>query len=70
MMRMEHHKYYRFAGWQTGYGLFTYHISSKDNLINYVVNQKIHHRTITYKEELISLLKEHLMDYSEEYLLI
>ncbi len=69
MMRQDRRKYSRFAGWQVGYGLFTYHISAKDNLISYVVNQDIHHKNITYKEELISLLQEHLTDYSEEYLL-
>ena len=70
MMKEDRKLFSRFGGWQVGYGLFSYHISSKENLIRYVVNQNAHHKTITYKEELISLLKEHSLDYSVEYLLI
>jgi REP element-mobilizing transposase RayT len=57
-----------FPGWQTGYSMFTYHISSKDNLINYVKNQGEHHKNISYKEEVISLLYEHQIDFKEEYI--
>ncbi|MGE5419168.1 MAG: transposase [Chloroflexota bacterium] len=68
-MMKESNLFSRFSGWQVGYGLFTYHISSKQNLIKYVLNQNEHHKTITYKNELITLLKEHSVDYTEEYLL-
>jgi putative transposase len=33
-----------FAGWQVGYGAFTYSIREKDMVINYIKNQKEHHR--------------------------
>ena len=46
-----------FNGWQEGYAAFTYSINAKDNLIEYVKNQEDHHQQITFKEELISLLK-------------
>jgi hypothetical protein len=39
-----------------GYSGFTYHISSKMSLINYVKNLTEHHKRISYKDELISLL--------------
>ena len=58
-----------FPGWQVGFGAFTYHVSSKETLINYVKNQEIHHKTITYKDELIKLLQENYIDYTDEYLL-
>ena len=58
----------RFKGWQEGYGLFTYHINSKDELIEYVKNQKEHHKKLSFKEELILLLKEHKIEYNEEFL--
>ncbi|MCF8373783.1 MAG: IS200/IS605 family transposase [Bacteroidales bacterium] len=58
-----------FNGWQNGYSAFTYHISSKDNLIKYVKNQKQHHQKFDFKEELISLLIEHGIEYNEKYLL-
>ncbi len=58
-----------FGGWQAGYAAFTYSIDAKDNLINYVKNQEAHHQKITFKEELIELLKEHKIPFEEKYLL-
>jgi len=57
-----------FSGWQIGYGAFSYHNDLKDTLIEYVKNQEIHHKTITFREEYISLLKEHGVDFEEKYL--
>jgi REP element-mobilizing transposase RayT len=58
-----------FSGWQVGYSSFTYHISSKANLIRYVENQREHHVVFSFKEELTALLKEHSVDYNEDYLI-
>ena len=58
----------QFGGWQDGYSAFTYHISSKDYLIEYVKNQEAHHATKTFREELIQLYIEHGIDYDEKYL--
>ena len=58
-----------FNGWQVGYAAFTYSIESKDNLIEYVKNQEVHHHTKTFKEELIDLLEEHKIPFEEKYLL-
>jgi len=69
MMR-ESSMFSKFPGWQVGYGLFSYHVSSKEMLIRYVLNQNEHHKTTTYKDELVSLLKDNSIEYSEEYLLI
>lgn len=57
-----------FKGWQEGYGGFSYSIKEKDNLIEYVKNQEEHHKTISFKEELIELLKEHEIKFDEKYL--
>lgn len=62
--------FHNFPGWQVGYSGFTYHISSKNSLINYVKNQAQHHKTISYKDELIDLLNEHDINFKEEYLLV
>ncbi len=59
----------QFTGWQVGYGSFTYHISSKSKLIRYVENQREHHKVFSFKEELTGLLKEHSVDYIEDYLI-
>jgi putative transposase len=59
-----------FTGWQVGYSAFTYHISSKAKLIRYVENQREHHGIYSFKEELTHLLKEHSVDYIDDYLII
>jgi putative transposase len=58
-----------FNGWQVGYGAFTYHFSSKVNLIRYVENQSEHHKIYSYKDELTRLLKEHSVDYNDDLLI-
>ena len=57
-----------FNGWQDGYGAFTYAFSAKDNLIEYVKNQKEHHQKISFRDEYISLLKEHRIEFDKKYL--
>ena len=58
-----------FRGWQVGYGAFTYSIGAKEKLIEYVNNQVEHHKTLTFKEEYMELLKEHGIKYDAKYLL-
>ncbi len=57
-----------FNGWQDGYGAFSYSISAKDNLIEYVKNQKEHHRKVSFRDEYVSLLKENAIEFNEKYL--
>ena len=57
-----------FDGWQDGYGAFTYNIKDKDKLIEYIKNQEEHHKKVSYKDELISLLKEFEIEFDEKYL--
>lgn len=57
-----------FPGWQVGYGAFTYSVNAKENLIEYVKNQEEHHMKINFREEYISLLKEHGVEYDKKYL--
>jgi REP element-mobilizing transposase RayT len=58
-----------FNGWQNGYSWFTYSINAKDNLIEYIRNQEMHHKRKSFKEEIIDLLNEHGVEYDEKYLL-
>ena len=60
--------YKNFTGWQDGYGAFTYSFKDKDKLIEYVKNQEEHHVKISFKEEYITLLKEHGVEFDEKYL--
>ncbi len=58
-----------FNGWQDGYGAFTYSFSAKNNLIEYVKNQKEHHKKVSFREEYMNLLKKHNIEFDEKYLL-
>ena len=57
-----------FNGWQEGYGAFTYSISAKNNLIDYVKNQIEYHKRINLREEYLEILKEHGVEFNEKYL--
>lgn len=61
-------KFPLFKGWAEGYGVFSCAERDKENVIRYIKNQKEHHRKIDYKEEYITLLKEHKIKYDEKYL--
>lgn len=54
--------------WQSGYGAFSVSHSQLDKVINYIINQKEHHRKRTFKEEYIELLKKYEIEYNEKYL--
>lgn len=54
--------------WQEGYGAFTYSHSSLDHVIRYILNQKEHHKTKTFKEEYKRFLTEYQIEHKNEYL--
>lgn len=58
-----------FNNWQEDYGAFTYNIKEKDRLIEYIKNQKEHHKTETFLEEYKRLLLENEVPFKEQYLL-
>jgi len=48
----EHHQEFPlFIGWGEGYAAFSYSLSEKDAIINYIINQKEHHQTISFADE-------------------
>jgi len=54
--------------WQEGYGAFSYNKEDISHVCEYIENQKEHHRSISFKEEYVSILNEFCIDYKEEYL--
>ncbi|WP_300599631.1 IS200/IS605 family transposase [Niabella sp.] len=58
-----------FEGWQEGYGAFTYSIGEKDKIINYIRNQKEHHKKELFHDEFKRLLIENDIEFNEQYLL-
>ena len=62
-------KFPGFTGWQDGYGAFTYSCKEKNVVINYIKNQKEHHKTETFYDEFKRLLIENDVVFDEKYLL-
>ena len=58
-----------FKGWQDGYGAFTYSIKERDTIINYIKNQKEHHKTEVFIDEFRRLLIENGIEFDDKYLL-
>jgi hypothetical protein len=59
---------HRHFSWQAGYGIFSLGQSQLTTLLQYIDNQKEHHRTKSFKEELLELLEKYGVDYDEKYL--
>lgn len=54
--------------WQKGYGAFTVSFSQIESVRRYVENQVEHHRTLTFEEEFIAILKRHEIEFERKYL--
>ena len=58
----------RLFGWPVKYGAFSLSVSQLDKTIDYIKNQEEHHRTMTFQEEFLTLLKKHRIAYEDRYL--
>ena len=54
--------------WQEGYGAFSYSQSQKSEVITYILNQEVHHKKKSFREEYESFLKKFNVEYDERYL--
>jgi putative transposase len=54
--------------WQTGFGGFSYSRSQIDSVIKYIVDQKIHHKKQTFKDEYFGFLKKFQVEYNPDFL--
>ena len=54
--------------WQEGFGAFSYSKSHIDRVINYINNQKEHHKKKRFKEEFLQLLEKYEIEFNEKYL--
>jgi putative transposase len=57
----------RLFAWQEKYGAFSVSVSQLDTVTNYIRNQPEHHRTRSFQEEFLELLKRHRIEYDERY---
>jgi REP element-mobilizing transposase RayT len=54
--------------WQEKYGAFSVSVSHLDTVTEYIRHQAEHHRTRTFQEEFLALLRKHRLAYDERYL--
>ena len=54
--------------WQDGYGAFSVSPSFVDKVRSYIKNQRTHHQKHLYKDEFLTLLKKHNIQYDVKYL--
>ena len=55
----------RLFGWQEGYGAFSIGVSGVEETVAYIRNQKEHHRSRSFKEELVAFLDKHGIEYED-----
>jgi len=54
--------------WQSGFGAFSYSSSQIDSVIKYIQNQEQHHKSITFIDEYLDILKEFAIPFDERYI--
>ena len=54
--------------WQKGYGAFTVSFSQIESVRDYIQNQEIHHRKLTFKQEYVLMLKRHNIQFEDRFL--
>lgn len=54
--------------WQIGYGAFSVSRSQVDAVVKYIQNQEEHHQKYDSKEEFLKLLRNHEVEFDENYL--
>lgn len=58
----------RSFAWQGGYGAFSVSESRRGAVIRYIQDQALHHRRISFQDELRSLLKNHRVEFDERFM--
>jgi putative transposase len=53
--------------WQAGYGAFSVSQSQKCRVQEYIRSQEVHHRRISFQDELRQILKKHGIAFDERY---
>ncbi len=66
-VKQNHLSRFRFS-WQNGYGGFSHSRSQIDAVVKYVMNQEIHHKKRTFREEYLNILKKNDIQFSDDYL--
>lgn len=54
--------------WQDGYGAFSVSKSKVPAVVEYIRNQRVHHRRSDFEDEYLSLMLRHGIDFNDKYL--
>ncbi len=57
----------KFSGWGKSYCALTCSYTSKETVVEYIKNQKRHHLSCAFQDELRELLAENGVDYNDDY---
>tara|TARA_R110001592_G_scaffold82187_1_gene243573 strand:- start:7804 stop:8265 length:462 start_codon:yes stop_codon:yes gene_type:complete len=55
--------------WQAGYGAFSYSKSEISNVMHYIKNQEVHHKSVSFQDEYLQLLNEFNIEFDERFIL-
>lgn len=58
-----------FSGWAVSFAAFTYGLKDKQTIINYIMNQKEHHKKVSFEDEYRQFLIENDIAIDERYFL-
>ena len=58
-----------FRGWGDGYAAFSYSLSEKETIINYIANQKQHHTIVSFADEYRRFIEANGCKVDEQYFL-
>jgi putative transposase len=58
----------RHFAWQEGYAAFTVSATAREGVQRYIANQEEHHRTKSFREELVGLLEKSGVTFDARYL--
>ncbi len=47
-----------FIAWSKGYAALTYSMNEKEKIVNYIINQREHHKRVTFREEFEDFIRE------------
>lgn len=57
------------VSWQRGYGGFTVSRSAVEDVEQYIKNQQNHHEGMSFRDEFVTMLKRHGIEFDERYVL-
>ena len=54
--------------WQKGYGAFSHSRSQLDTVVKYILNQEMHHKKKSFKDEYLEILRKNEIEFKQEYI--